>query len=92
MLDYGRKMDLEDVAKAIDTARTTTERERYEKLAYRIAHESAPIQSLRDRMLKAFHARDMITVHKIREHIQNVRLNETYGKSWGNNSGQRIVK
>lgn len=88
MLDYGRKMDLSDIAKAIDGARTVQEKERYEQLAYRITRESAPIQSLRDAMLKAFRVRDMGTVRRIEEHIQHVRRQETYGKSWGNNKAE----
>lgn len=82
-------MDLEQLAEAIDNARSTKEREYYEQMAYRITHESAPIQSLRNEMIKAFRGRDMARVKKIQEHIQNIRMSETYGHSWGNNRGER---
>ena len=88
-MDYGRQNDLEELANAIDGARSTQEREYYEKLVYRIMQESAPIRSLREELIKAFRARDMNRVKRIQEHIQKVRMDETYGKSWGNNKGEK---
>lgn len=88
-MDYGRKLDLLDLAKAKENAKTVTDKERLDKLAYRIAHESAPIQSLRDELIRSFRAKDYNKMKRVQEHIHNVRLNETYGKSWGSNRGEK---
>lgn len=89
-LDYGRKMDLEELQKAIAGARSLREREHYEKIAFRIMNESAPVQSLRTDLISAFRAKDMHRVKAIEHHIQQIKLNESYGKSWGNNNGNKI--
>jgi len=88
-LDYGRKMDLEELDKAIEGARSIGEREYYQKIAYQIMSESAPIQSLRTELIKAFRGRDIERVKRIQEHIQRIKLEESYGHSWGNNKGNR---
>jgi hypothetical protein len=90
-MDYGRKMDLEELALAIDRASSVGEREHLERLAYRITHESAPIQSLRERLLLAFRARDMGTVKRIQAHIHAIKMEETYGKSWGSDKGNKVL-
>lgn len=90
-LDHGRKFDLEELAGAIDKAKTVQEREHYERIAYRICNESAPIQSLRSELLRAFRARDIYRVKAIENHIHKIRMDETYGKSWGQNKGERQI-
>lgn len=89
-MDQGRKFDLQELAQAIDKAKSVREKEHYQAIAYRIATESAPIQSLRDELIRAFRARDMTKVKKIQEHIQYIKMGETYGKSWGSMKGNRL--
>jgi hypothetical protein len=92
MLDYGRKMDLEELRTAMDNASSTPEREHYERIAHRILTESAPIQSLRDELIRAFRARDMFRVKAIQHHIQTIKMEESYGKSWGNDRGEKRIR
>lgn len=86
-MDITRIDDLEELAKGMDEAESRQEKEKYEKIAYKIMHESAPIVSLRQELLKAFRARDMYRVNQIQQHIMRVKQDETYGQSTGNYKG-----
>lgn len=88
-LDYGRKMDLEELTKAMANAQTISEKEYYEKIAHSIVNESTEIRSLREELIGAMRAKDFSRVKRIREHIQYVKLNETRGTSWGNLRGNK---
>jgi hypothetical protein len=83
MVDNTRFDDLEEIAGALDNAKSRFEKDRLEKLAYKIMHESAPIVSLRQELVKAFRARDIHRVKQIQGHIHRVKQDETYGHSTG---------
>jgi hypothetical protein len=89
-MDQGREYDLIELSKAMDNARTVGEREHYERIAYKIMNESTKVQSLREKLIKSFRARDMTSFRAAQEEIQYWKQQETYGKSWGNNKGNRI--
>lgn len=84
MVDWTRKADLEMLSDAMKNARTTNERERFEKMAYQMIHASAPIQSLREELVKAVSIGDKDRIGKIQRHIHAVRMEETNGHSFGN--------
>lgn len=90
-LDYGRKMDLEELSRAMQKANSVSEREHYEKIMWRIMGESQPIRSLRNELIKAMRAGDIRKIKRIEKHIHYIRSEETYGKSWGSNKGNRNV-
>lgn len=91
MTDWTRKFDLEELASARRNANSQAEREHYERIADRIIRESAPIKSLREKLMLAVRANDVRAVKRIEAHIHAIRLDETNGKSWGNNKGNRKV-
>lgn len=90
-MDHTRKYDLEQLSEAIKEAKSRAEVAYYEKLAWRIMGESEPIRALRHDLMMAMRAGDLRAVKKIELHIQHIRQNETYGKSWGNNRGNKNV-
>lgn len=91
-LDYGRQQDLEELAKAIKTARSNSEREHFERIAYRLLNESPAIRYLREELIKATRSgADNYDIQKIIRRIWVVRQDETYGKSWGNSKGNKMV-
>lgn len=91
-MDLGRKYDLEELAEAIDKARSTSEREYYERIAYSIMHESTKITSLREKLMRAFRARDMYAYKAAQAEIQYWKQKETNGASWGSLKGnQRLT-
>ena len=90
-IDYGRKFDLEELAESLAAAKSSSEREYFERIIYRILSESDAIRYLREELIKAARVGDRRAVHKINLRIQQVRLNETNGYSWGNNRGNKNV-
>lgn len=90
-IDYGRQNDIQELAQAISEAKTQGEREYYEKIAHKILNESDRIKHLREQLIKASRANDRRTIEKICNRIQYVRMDETYGKSWGSNKGNRYA-
>ena len=90
-IDYGRKFDLEELAGALLEAKTSSEKEYFERIIDRILNESDAIRYLREELIKAARVGDRRAVHKINLRIQQVRLNETNGYSWGNNRGNKNV-
>ncbi len=91
MIDYARQFDLEDLDRLSKEAKTTSEKERYQKLAHKIINQSTTITSLRNEMTQAFRAGDFGKVKRIRLHIQAVRLEETRGASWGAEKQERTI-
>ena len=90
-LDFGRKNDLEMLAEAMKNARSTSEKEHYEKIAHRIVTESTEIGVLRADLIQAVRASDKRAIRMIEARIQKIRQDETYGKSWGNNKGEGTI-
>jgi len=90
-IDYGRKMDLEELADAMKDAKSTSEREHYERIAYRILSESPEIKYWRQKLIMASRHNDLKAIDKIVQRMQNIRQHETYGKSWGNQKGNESV-
>lgn len=85
MIDKSREFDLEELAKAKKNAKTSAEREYYDKMMYRIINQSTTITSLRNALIGALRVNDVGKVKRIQQHIQAVRLEETRGASWGQN-------
>lgn len=82
-MDYGRKNDLEDLAKLLQRGDLSTRaRAEIEETMHKIANQSAPITSLRERLIRATRAGDVGEIRKIQHHIQKVRQDETYGREW----------
>lgn len=90
-MDKTRDKDLEEITQAIKEARTQGERDYLEKIAYRIINTSAPIRSLREDLVSAVRVGDTRSVSRITAHINKIRQDETYGKSWGNDKGNKHV-
>jgi hypothetical protein len=88
-LDYGRKMDLEELAKAMENARSQSEREHYERIAHKIINESTEIKYLRHHLIGAMRENDVRGIRVITGRIQEQRMRETNGTSWGNNRNER---
>jgi hypothetical protein len=91
-MDWTREPDLELLAEAMQTARTVRERERYEKMAYKMIHASAPIKSLREDLVQAVKHGDVPRIKRIQHHINVIRHQETNGQSFGNVKGEGIDK
>lgn len=91
-MDYTRRYDLEILADGINKARTQKERERFQKMAYKMINVSAPIRSLREELVGAIRVGDARAVRRISQHINNVKQRETNYKSWGNVRGEEIDK
>lgn len=86
-----RKFDLEEIAEAIKNARSTGEREYYQRLLHKLLSESEDVKYWRENLVRAIRANDRRAIHKINLIIQDLRLRETNGRSWGNNQGNRMV-
>lgn len=84
-LDYGRKLDLEELTIAIREAKSSSAREYYNRIMYKIVNESTNIRSLRNNLIKAMRIGDINLVRRFENQIQLTKLEETKGKSWGNN-------
>jgi len=84
-IDYGRTVDLKELAVGIKNARSKAEREHLERIVYRILKESTKVSSLRSELIAAFRVKDMSKVRRLQAHIQAVKLDETRGTSWGQN-------
>lgn len=91
MIDYGRKMDIEELMQAIKVSTSRAEKEHFEKILYRIINQSTAIGSLRTELLQATRAKDLNKVRRLQLHIQRVRLEETRGASWGSNKTERKI-
>jgi hypothetical protein len=91
-MDIGRQHDLEELEKARKNAKSLIEREIYEEIIYRVKKEAAYIGALRQKLILAIRADDKPTVERVQNLIQMIQLNSTYGKSWGNNKGNRSVR
>jgi len=92
MIDRGREIDLEELSKAMKSARTQGEREYLERIMYRIINQSTTVTSLRTELINATRAKDLNRIRKIQLHLQYVRLEETRGASWGSNDLEREIK
>lgn len=88
-MDAGRKFDLEELAEAIKNARSSGEKQLYEKLIHKILSESEDLKYWRENLLRAIRINDKKTVHRINLIIQDLRLRETNGASWGNDKGNK---
>lgn len=82
-LDQSRNYDLEQLAEMLtDTRQTPKAREEIERTMYAIVHQSTPITSLRERLVRAVRAGDTGTIRKIQMHIQAIRQQETNGREF----------
>lgn len=80
MTDRTRKFDLEYLAEQRKKARTAREIEEIDRTIYKLVRTSAPIQSLREELMKAARGGDVLRMRKIQEHIHRVRQEETNGR------------
>lgn len=90
-MDQGRKFDLEEITEAIQNARSTAERQYYEKIAYRVIGESEDVRYWREELMKAIRADATTRKKYCIAKIQKINLDTTSGNSWGNNKGNRMV-
>ncbi len=88
-LDYGRKLDLEELTIALRDAKSSSAREYYKRLINKIVNESTNIRSLRDNLIKAMRSNDINLVRRFEAQIQYARLAETKGQSWGNQKKEK---
>ena len=90
-MDYGRKFDLEELAEAIKGAKSNAEREYYERIAFRVIGESEDVRYWREELMKAIRAdetdRKLYCIAK----IQRIKLDQSGGKAWGDNRGNRLL-
>ena len=91
MSDITRKFDLLELAEKIKNSTSTSEREYYEKIAYIIINESTEVGVLRGDLIKAMRANDQRAIRMIRRRIQERKLEETNGGSWGSHKTNRRV-
>jgi hypothetical protein len=90
-LDYGRKFDVVELQKARKGAKTVMEMEMYDLLIHKIKKETEQVSALRQKLILATRAKDYSTVKKVQHLIQMVKMSATYGKSWGNQKGNKIT-
>lgn len=90
-MDQSRKFDLEEVAQAIENARSNAEREYYEKIIYKITGTSDAVFYWRNELIKAIRSEDKRRKTYCIEKIQRIRQDETYGKSWGSDRGNKYA-
>lgn len=88
-LDYGRKMDLEQIAEGIKNARSQAEVRQLEHLMHQIINQSTTVTSLRNELIAATVAGDTNKIKRLQMHLQAIRLSETHGRSWGNTKGEK---
>lgn len=79
-MDYGRLKDLEILSEGLKQAKSSSEKRDIEQVINRIMKTSVPIQSLREKLIKATAVNDRPAIKRIVAHINYVRQNETYGK------------
>lgn len=91
MSDYTRRSDIEMLEEAIEKARSASEREHYEKILHKILSESDNLRYWRENLMKAIRVGDRKAITKINLIIQEIRLRETNGRSWGNTKNNRMV-
>lgn len=91
MTDWTRNFDLEELTDAIKNARSTTEREYYERIMHKILNESEKIRYWREELMKAIRVNDERRIKLVHHMINKTRLDETAGHSWGNIKGERGV-
>ncbi len=90
-LDYGRVKDLEMLMEGIRKASSRGEKEYIEKLMHQVINESTTIKSLRQELIGATRVRDVGKVKRIQMQINDARMRETNGQSWGQLKGERKV-
>lgn len=88
-IDYGRQLDLDQLMHARKQARTQGEREHYEQIMAQILNESEDVRYWRDKLLQAFRIGDSKGAERIMLRLQEIRLEETRGKSWGSQRGNK---
>lgn len=92
MVDQTRTHDLDDLAQAMKKASSSGERQHLERIMYSILNTSVPVQSLRLDLVRAIRSGDINRVRYIQNHIHNIRMNETNGRSYGNQKGEKNVR
>ena len=83
MVDIGRQHDLLFLTNSLKEARDGREKEKIEKIMYKVVNESISVRSLRNELIGAMRAGDRNKVRKLQMHIQYIRKNETNGTEWG---------
>jgi hypothetical protein len=78
-LDYGRKNDLEEIYLHIKEARSSGEREHWERLASKILRESGATRELREKMLKAVRTGDRWAVRSFSNQLERLQERELNG-------------
>ena len=82
-MDRSRRYDLEELSKMLqDPYRSRQAKREIEETIYKLAHTSAPIRSLRERLVNATRAGDVAEIRKIQAHIHAVRQQETNGREF----------
>lgn len=90
-IDYSRKKDLEDIANAIKKAKSHFERRHYEKIMHRIIGESENVRYWREELIKAIDSGADHRKFYCIDRIQRIKQEETNGKSWGSDKGNKYV-
>ena len=83
MIDRTRKFDLEELSKMLkESWRSRQNIREIEETIYKLAHTSAPIQSLREELVRATKGGDIDRIRKRQAHIHAIRQGETNGREF----------
>jgi len=75
-LDYGRKADLDELYDAYQGARSSTEKQKVERLMNTILMENKATRQLRDELMKAVRASDIIRATRCRNELRRIKADE----------------
>lgn len=92
-IDYSRKFDLEELSEAIEKSRTAGERDYYKRIMYSILKDSEneDLFYWRNELMKAINTNSKERKLYCIRQIQYIKQNESGGKFWGSNKGNRNV-
>jgi len=89
--DAMRKRDLEELAEGVEHARTQGERDYYKRIMFGILNETEDILYWREELLRAVRVNEKERKNYCIEKIQRIKQDQTAGKTWGSNKGNRYV-
>lgn len=78
-LDYGRKNDIEDLYLHVKNAKSSSERNYWQKLINKILNESKATRELREKLLRAVHSDDRQAVRFYSDQLERLQQEELHG-------------
>lgn len=79
-LDYGRQNDIEDIYLHIKNAKSSSERNYWERLMNKILNESKATRELRGKLLRAVHSNDRRAVRFYSNELVRLQQEELNGR------------